>query len=141
MKNKTSWAVPCFLSLVFVFACSSSGGGNTPLPDNVIDDPGFAADIRPIFTSTCALSNCHDSGAQGGLVLLAGQAYIQIVDVASFSEPAFKRVLPGNANDSYIVIRLEGRQAIGGKMPLGGTLSATRIQNIKNWISKGAKNN
>ena len=73
--------------------------------------------------------------------MLAGQAYGQIVNVASFSEPGFKRVLPGNANDSYIVIKLEGRQAIGAQMPLGGTLSATRIQNIKNWINKGAKNN
>ena len=142
MINKNTFFAWCVFLCIFVSACSSGGGGsNPPPPDNPIEDPAFAADIQTIFSASCALSNCHNASAQGGLVLLAGQAYGQIVNVASFSEPGFKRVLAGNANDSYIVIKLEGRQAIGAQMPLGGTLGATRIQNIKNWINKGAKNN
>ena len=45
------------------------------------------------------------------------------------------------AYNSYLVIKLEGRQTIGVKMPLGGSLDAVRLQNIKNWINKGANNN
>jgi len=141
MINKVTFFAAWIFLCIIASACSSGGGNNPPPSDNPIDDPGFTADIQTIFSASCALSNCHNANAQGGMVLLAGQAYGQIVNVASFSEPAFKRVLPGNANDSYIVIKLEGRQAIGAQMPLGGTLSATRIQNIKNWINKGAKNN
>ena len=48
---------------------------------------------------------------------------------------------PGDAANSYIVIKLEGRQTVGAKMPLGGSLDAISLQNIKNWINKGAKNN
>jgi hypothetical protein len=40
-----------------------------------------------------------------------------------------------------IVIKLEGRQTVGAKMPLGGSLDAISLQNIKNWINKGANNN
>jgi len=52
------------------------------------------------------------------------------------------RVLPNNATDSYLVIKLEGRQSAGGQMPLGGApLSAADLASIKNWINAGAQNN
>jgi hypothetical protein len=50
--------------------------------------------------------------------------------------------LPSNAANSNIVVKIEGRQSVGTQMPQGrGALSADQIQNIKNWIAKGAKNN
>jgi hypothetical protein len=47
----------------------------------------------------------------------------------------------GDASNSYLVIKLEGRQTIGVKMPLGSSLDAVSLQNIKNWINKGANHN
>jgi len=38
-------------------------------------------------------------------------------------------------------MKLEGRQTVGTKMPQGGSLASNSLQNIKNWINKGAKNN
>jgi hypothetical protein len=39
-------------------------------------------------------------------------------------------------------MKIEGRQTSGVRMPSGGSpLSSVQIQNIKNWINKGAKNN
>jgi len=126
---------------VFSLHCSDSPS-QPDQPPVVKDDPSFSADIQPIFNANCTSSSCHGSGASGGLVLLQGQAYANLVDVASIQDPSKKRVLPNNAENSYIVIKLEGRQTTGGRMPLGGSaLASGHIQNIKNWINKGAKNN
>ncbi len=40
-----------------------------------------------------------------------------------------------------MVMKIEGKQTVGTRMPQGGTLSDDDIQLIKNWINKGAKNN
>ena len=51
-------------------------------------------------------------------------------------------VIPSNANDSYLVKKLEGRQSVGARMPLGGeALDNIDLSNVKNWINQGAKNN
>jgi hypothetical protein len=43
--------------------------------------------------------------------------------------------------NSYLVIKLEGRQTVGTRMPQAGSLPTNALQNIKNWIDKGAKDN
>jgi hypothetical protein len=115
------------------------GGGNT---SNVKDDPSFQNDIFPVFTQTgCTASGCHGSG-QGDLTMTtASVAYGNLVDVSSPTSGEV-RVIPGNAAGSYLVKKLEGTAAFGARMPLGGSpLSANDLQNIKNWINKGAKDN
>ena len=82
---------------------------------------------------------CHNAAASAGLNLSQGQAYNNLVNVNSTSEPNFKRVLPNDAQNSYIVMKLEGHQTIGSRMPLSRTpLTTVQIQNVKNWINKGA---
>jgi hypothetical protein len=52
------------------------------------------------------------------------------------------RVLPGDAANSYLVKKIEGTQTVGTRMPQGrNALSSITIQNIKNWVDRGAKNN
>ena len=70
----------------------------------------------------------------------ASGAYAALVNVASPATGEV-RVIPGNANDSYLVKKLEGRQNAGVRMPVGGQLSDTDLTNVKNWINQGAKNN
>jgi len=107
-----------------------------------IENPSFSDDIQPIFTQSCAVSGCHGSSTAGGLDLRQGRSYAELVDAAAAGEPGRILVLPGNAGDSYLVIKLEGRQSIGSRMPLGGTpLSAARINTIRNWITGGARDN
>jgi len=111
-------------------------------PETVKADPSFSADIQPIFTANCALAGCHDASASQQLNLSAGNAYVNLVNVDAGEVPARKRVLPGNSAASYLVIKIEGNQTVGGRMPLGRSpLSAVQIQNIKNWIDRGARNN
>lgn len=112
-------------------------------PVNEIEEgSSFAQDIQPIFTAKCATSFCHDAAtASEGLNLSQGQAYGQLVGVNSNQEKSLKRVAPGDAENSYIIIKLEDRQTIGSAMPLGNALSGDDIQLIRNWIESGAQDN
>ncbi len=143
-KKILGLSIVLFIALS-IFYCGGGGNGTpgTPdIPETEISDPSFSNDIQPIFTSSCALSGCHNSTAKEGLILLQGQAYANIVNVDSTQDPTKKRVLPGDASNSYLVIKIEGNQNVGTRMPqTGGTLSSVRINNIKNWVDRGAKNN
>ncbi|GAB4318931.1 MAG: hypothetical protein Kow0074_08410 [Candidatus Zixiibacteriota bacterium] len=111
-----------------------NGGGN--------EDVSFATQVLPIFTATCAVSGCHNAAtAQEGLVLDAGNAYDNIVDIASSQNPSIKRVNPGDPDNSYLVMKIEGT-APGDRMPRGRpALSAAQIQLIRDWIEQGALDN
>jgi hypothetical protein len=126
----------------FLIHCGKKSPTEPTPPETPIDDPSFAQDIQAIFNISCALSNCHSAAsASAGLVLTTGQAYGNIVNVASTQDPTKNLITPSDAQNSYIVIKLEGRQTTGVRMPFGGNLSSVRIQNIKNWINQGANNN
>jgi hypothetical protein len=129
------------LVVLFLSQCSSDSPTGTEPPPAVKDDPSFAADIQSIFTNNCISSGCHNAGAAGGMELLQGQSYANLVNVVSSQEPGKTRVIPSDSTNSYVVIKLEGRQTNGSRMPLGGVLNSNSIQNIKNWIDMGAKNN
>ncbi len=103
----------------------------------------FAADIQPIFTTTCASTTCHGSTAQANLNLEPANAYSNLVGVDSFQQPALKLVDPVEGSDmSYIIIKLEGNQLIGERMPQGGPfLSQMEIRVIRDWIDQGALDN
>jgi hypothetical protein len=130
------------LAAVLAFASWMCKSSSTPsVPDQVKENPSFASDIQPVFTNSCSTSGCHGGTGQVGLVLSAGQSYALLVNVDSTQEPPMKRVVPSDAVNSYLVIKLENRQTVGSRMPPSGALSATSLQNIKNWINKGANNN
>jgi len=59
--------------------------------------------------------------------------------VASNEVPNLMRVNPGNADQSYIVQKIQGNAAVGGRMPLGqAALPQDRIDLIRSWIASGA---
>lgn len=139
-----SFIIVVFLS-TFLYTCKSPNQPDVPDPgagETAKEDPSFAADIQAIFNANCLGGGCHNATASAGLNLSQGLAYNNLVNVNSTSEPNFKRVLPNDAQKSYIVMKLEGRQNVGSRMPLNRSpLSTVQIQNIKNWINKGAIQN
>ena len=118
-------------------AGNGSGGGGAPPSAS----PSFSSEVNPIFTAKgCTAGNCH-GGGQGGLTLTssASSNYSNLVNVQS-SDPSFLLVEPGDAQNSYLVIKVEGRA--GSRMPVGGAaLTSNQIQTIRNWIDTGAPNN
>jgi hypothetical protein len=105
--------------------------------------PSFANDIQEIFSRRgCTASQCHGAAVSQGLDLRVGAAYDSLVNVTSTEDPTKKRVLPGNAQDSYIVIKVEGRQSVGAQMPAGlAPLDSIDLANLRNWIDQNAPDN
>ena len=62
-----------------------------------------------------------------------------LVNVPSLEVPSMLRVEPGNPDDSYLIQKIEGTAAVGGRMPLGGqALPPDTIAAIRQWITDGA---
>lgn len=97
-----------------------------------------------VFTPMC--SGCHSgngSSLPGVQNLTAGNSYAALVGVASIEQPSLMRVAPGDANNSYLIRKLEGAAGItGSRMPLGGPpLDTATLDRVKSWIAAGAPNN
>jgi hypothetical protein len=104
-----------------------------------------------IFDTTCAVTFCHSatfpgSIPAGNLDLTDGNSFAQLVGVQadniSARDAGYPRVDPGNPDNSFIVIKLEGPPSnlFGSQMPSGlPPLSATQIQLVRDWIAAGAK--
>ena len=98
-----------------------------------------------IFGPTCAVSGCH-SGPSGttlprGMDLTSADAsFANLVGVTSIQNAVLQRVSPGDADNSYLVQKLEGTAAFGQRMPAGGTaLDQATIDVIRAWIDNGAQ--
>ena len=127
-----------------LFAATGCGG------DGVLEPPGPPAPAQPptlteiqtaIFTPRCAIPGCHASpGAQFDLVLTEGASHASLVGVPSGERQQFLRVEPGNADDSYLYMKLLGDpRTIGDRMPLlGAPLNAGDLDRIRRWIEAGA---
>ncbi len=97
-----------------------------------------------VFTPRCALSGCHVPGGAGPMSLELGQSFNNIVDVSSVERSNLKRVNPNNANDSYLIKKLEGASDIlFDRMPQDGPpyLASEEVNVIRTWINNGAQNN
>ncbi len=115
--------------------------------------PTLASIQANIFTPTCALSSCHQSPGQQGLILEPGLSWGNLFNVVSPQDAAATcapggsgcRVRPGDPDGSFLIHKLEGMlpgggQIVGNRMPDGGAspLQQVTIQVIKEWILNGA---
>jgi uncharacterized protein YjdB len=106
--------------------------------------PSFSQVVNEIFVQTgCTSGNCHGGNA-GDLTLTSSPAtsYANLVNVPASAEPSLLLVKPSDSFNSYLVMKLEGRQSSGARMPIGGrSLSAADLATIKSWIDAGAPDN
>jgi methionine-rich copper-binding protein CopC len=126
-------------------ACAGNGDGldqnGRPLGSGAATAPAtgsFESIQDNVFTAIC--SACHaGANAPLGLRLDAGNSYALLVGVPSAESPSILRVKPGDPDNSYLVMKIEGHASVGGRMPLGGPpLSASTIAEIRQWITDGA---
>jgi hypothetical protein len=129
-------------ALLLLAACAGNGEGldenGEPIPPAPAPNTDFQEIQATIFTPIC--TNCHiGAGAPQGLRLDAANSYALLVNVASNEVPALLRVNPGNPDASYLVQKIQGNAAVGGRMPLGGQpLPQDRIDLVRSWIAAGA---
>ena len=154
------------IAAVFVAGCSSGSGENLdangqPLENDVvaeaesppveqppvIDPPVESPEVvvsvfseiqSTVFSPICA--ECHGAGfASAGLNLAEGSSFAEIVGVPSTQVSSLSRIEPGDPDNSYLVQKIEGTAAFGGRMPLGGArLPQDRIDLIRQWVTDGA---
>ncbi|MBL7961598.1 PEGA domain-containing protein, partial [bacterium] len=76
--------------------------------------------IQTIFDNHCI--GCHSgTNPPQGQNLSENFAYWHIVNVASNEKPALKRILPGDPDNSYLVLKIQGTVGISGvRMPADG---------------------
>lgn len=134
------------------FTVTDEFGLSDPTPPSlsvtVNPQTGMAATFsrvqNEIFNPSCATSGCHSSGsASAGLSLAEGQAYGNIVNVPSTQQGSKDRIEPGDADNSYLYLKVIGDGSIDGvQMPRFRTPLSQDLQDLlKDWIEAGAENN
>ena len=147
-------AVATVVVLAAALACAGDGQGPTEPGNNNDDDPGngisgpsFAGSVQPIFTQSCALSECHAGAAPvQDMSLEPGKAFNDIVNVKS-NVATLTRIRPFLPDSSFLLHKIQGTQASvgdssGARMPLRNCcLSQDQIAVVRAWILAGARNN
>jgi hypothetical protein len=117
----------------------------------------FVDTIRPIFESdTNKCTGCHGRSGPNGNLTLGGSTCVKSSDIvaAMVNKPAlgggqFKLIEPGNADKSWLYLKVTGKAAtagctgancVTGTMPQGGVVTLTQAQQdaLKKWINDGA---
>ena len=131
------------LPLVLVAGAAACGNGESPAgPTPVTEDaPTLSFIQNMVFNESCTAHH-GDGETSADLDLTAGQAHSNLVNVQS-SQVALDLVEPNDAENSYLIHKLEDRASIvGTRMPPDGDpLSTEVIDDIKAWIDAGAQNN
>ena len=108
-----------------------------PSPNTLM--PTLSSIQEMIFNESC-IEHHGDHATEGDLDLTDGMSYADLVNVPSFQRPVLDRVEPGDAENSYLIHKLEGRTSIvGDPMPPDDRLTTEQIDVIKQWINDGAE--
>ena len=150
--NLRTWCGSAVLAAAAALLAACGGGSGEGLDSNgrpIGEGGGSGGGLAPTFSSiqrevlTPRCTVCHSgAAAPAGLRLDEGSSYGLLVGVASRESGGTQRVAPGRPDDSYLVHKVEGRAAVGARMPLGGPyLDDATIAVIREWIARGAQNN
>ena len=132
------------------FAGSLPSGDSTEGGDFIVEfevqgiQPSLESIQNNIFTPTCSVSRCH-TGPTGptlptGMDLGSADAsFSSLINIASLQVPTILRVAVGDADNSYLIHKLEGTATVGDRMPKGGPfLDQATIDVFPLWIDSGA---
>jgi len=149
----------------------TSGSGGCSSPDGCYDycdftpmgNVSFADDVMPIFEDNCASGNCHGSTSTPDADLYLGsssgndaatidEVYGELVNVDAYAAYPMVRVKPGDPENSWLMIKLDGDMSCpqaapncsgscGQRMPRGTgamPLPQNELDLIRSWIANGA---
>ena len=119
-------------------------GPQQPVQPTPPDSPdtlqaNFTSIQDAVLTPICA--QCHfGNNAPLGLRMDSLEASEEnLINVDSATNPTFKRVLPGDADNSFFYLKIIGASIAGNQMPLGqAPLDQQTQETIKTWIDSGA---
>ncbi len=126
---------------VFPSGDGAQGGDFVALFEVAGIQPTLESIQNNVFTPICSACHTGVGGALPGSMDLTDVAasFASLVNVTSIQEPPLLRVEPNDPDNSYLIHKLEGTQAIGAQMPEGGQfLPQETINVIREWIQQGA---
>ena len=130
--KKIIWLAASFTMVAIIFqSCydvTTVTINNSPVVTKTVS---FKQDIIPIFTKSCSISGCHNSGGKNP-DLTADKAYasLTIGNYLNLSKP----------DQSVLYLYLTGKKTPA--MPLGAATNPSSINELTlAWITQGAKNN
>jgi hypothetical protein len=148
MRGRLLYGALAIVIMVMVAACDESLPSITGPTPNLV--PTFSSIQSEIFSNgdssgRVACTQCHNAIGRlfNGLDLSPAVSYANLVGVGSRGKPGAIRVISGDAENSYLIHKLEGRPGIVGvRMPMSGPpyLTDGQILVIKRWIELGARN-
>jgi hypothetical protein len=116
------------------------------IDEDIADDGSNESGIQPtlasiqeqVFAPICSTYHGGANPAPGQNLSSIENSIVNLINVDS-SNSEFKRVLPGDASNSYLYLKITGNSLSGSRMPLGGTaLPEETIGGIKQWIDQGS---
>ena len=141
---------------------SLDGSGTAPSKQTPAGEPrSFKTDVIPLLTVTgsCAQAACHgDSAGSAGVGIYLPLAdsdgiYNDLITTTSTRAPGARFVVPNDASKSFLYAVMKGdftgftsvcpSKDCGQPMPPppSPSLSAADLEQVRLWISEGAKNN
>ena len=136
------------LLAVGVAACGSDSptAPTAPTAPTTTPTPGALtatlSSIQSVVFNDSCIGHHGDHATDADLDLRDGQSFSNLVNQQSI-QVALDLVEPNDAENSYLIHKLDGRAGIvGDRMPPAGPfLSQADIDVIKQWINAGAQNN
>jgi predicted CxxxxCH...CXXCH cytochrome family protein len=112
---------------------SDTGGGGD---DTGAAEEGWCA-VQSLFNGYCL--SCHSASLALGGLDLETDPYTALVDQPSASYTGRTLVVPGDADTSFLMLKLLGEQGDDGSyMPTTGLLDAALVAPVQQWIDDGA---
>jgi len=141
MKTPTQLCSPILFSLIAILSisCTNYQIGDDPLDDSdptlvtecSSDTIYFQNTILPLVVSSCATSGCHDQASHKDGIILTD--YSSIMNTGE--------IKAGDPGDSEFFESLTDKGDDLMPPPPFDAMKAEQIQQIKQWINQGAKNN
>ena len=116
-----------FLTLILLLSCGA-------------EDPATFTEVyENILEPSCGFSSCHGGGAGGFFLGDMSTTYDSLVNAESADAEGEILVVPGDANSSYLILKLEDAEGIvGDAMPPAQPLPSEKIERVRSWIDAGA---
>jgi hypothetical protein len=154
--TKLKWML---LLLAWVVSCGADKASVTPAPKDA-GEPGLSPTFSAIFKGVIVGTGCNGgtlchAGTVGNLTMnTKDQAYMALVGVMAMGtnlvdggmgkpncvDSGLTRVVPGKPDESLLMKKIEHMQPCGDPMPpTGVVLAADKVEQIRSWIAKGAK--
>ena len=141
MRGSIGWIVLILLPALAAIGCPGDGSLLDDITGPGGPEPTLAWIQANVFTPVC--TECHVPGGSGPMPLDNEDASFQnLVSVPSLELPMMMRVAPGDAENSYLFWKVEGRlQILGSRMPPPPRpmLELEQIGAIVEWIDMGAQ--